>query len=697
MDLADTSKRDEPQLSELLQLRRFFMLSLDFLVIGDYQGYIRRTNPAMEKALGYAQDELLSRPFLDFVHPDDRAATAREMERLREGTSVSNFENRILTKSGGSLWLAWTAYPVPDERSLYAVARDVTAQKHSLERLRTQEAVLGNLMRHPAVQGGDLPEAMRAIAEAAAEAMEVERVSVWCYDPERSRIFCRELFERSTGLHSSGGELHASDYPVYFRIMAAERLVAAEDVLADPRTREFTETYFRRYGISSLMDVPIWISGQMHGILCLEHVGPRRRWSAQDEAFATALGDAMSLACETHEHRRAQEALRQSEERFRYVTFATTDALYDWNIQTGEFWWSDGLRKVCPDAGLFDSFGIDQWREHLHLEDRERIWDSLRKALGGEATYWTEEYRFLREEGHYATIRERGYILRDAQGHAVRMIGAMEDISDRRRAEEERARSLARETAVRAEVEAIKELNRLKTQFVNAVSHDLRVPLTSMMGYAEFLEDGIGGGLTPQQTMFVDQIQKNARRLALMVDDLLDYARMEAGTLKLNLEEADLGARLAEVAQSLNPQVEAAGLTLDLELPPEPLFACFDVPRIERVLFNLLNNAIKFTSPGGRLKLQLEHDSEGILASVVDTGIGIAAEDQAKLFRPFSQLVGARDKGGTGLGLNIVKLLVEAHGGAVGVSSKPGEGSCFWFTLPQLDCRAAALIEPIAG
>lgn len=682
MDLLDSRNLPPSQQTELSQFRRFFDLSLDLLAIADMTARFVRVNPAMERLLGYSEAELQAMPPLALVHPEDREATLAEVHRLAEGAAVSHFENRYLTRQGETVWLDWTCTPAPDTHMLYGIARNVTAQRQLESRLRAQQKVLAELMRHPAIQGGDLAIAMHAITEAAARTLGVERVSIWYFNDDKSHVHCRDLFDLSSGTHTSGAELRACDYPDYFQALTTDRLIASPDARRDPRTHEFAASYFSPLGISSLVDVPVRIGGQLRGVLCLEHVGPIRHWTADEEAFAAALGDAMSLASESHEHRRAQEALQESEERFRYVTFATADALYDWDIRTGEFWWSDGLQKVSPASAHFERFGIDQWREHVHPEDRDRVWASLRVALGQEIPYWTEEYRFLRQDDGYATIRERGYILRDAAGQAIRMIGAMEDISDRRRAEEERARSLARETAARAEVEAIRELNRLKNQFVNAVSHDLRVPLTSVMGYAEFLEDGIGGVLTPQQEVFVDQIQKNALRLARLVDDLLDFARMEAGTLKLNLEEVDLSMRVADVAESLKPQIERSGIAFALELPPEPLVTCLDVPRIERVFFNLISNAMKFTPVGGAIRVSLASTPDGIRAEIRDTGTGIAAEDLHKLFRPFSQLTGAERKGGTGLGLNIVKLLVEAHGGTVGVESELGRGSLFWFTLP---------------
>jgi PAS domain S-box-containing protein len=694
MDLLDSRNRDHSENAELMQLRRFFDLSLDMLAIGDGKGHFLRTNAALQRVLGYSEDELLTRPIWDFLHPDDREATQAELVRLGEGMPVSYFENRYLTRSGETVWLAWTCYPVPEEGLFYSVARDVTHQKREQGQLRNQQQVLAELMRHPAIQGGDLAGAIHVITEAAARTLGVARVSVWCYDDNRTKIYCRDLFELASGTHWFGEVLHARDYPVYFETLAMERLVAADDAQVDPRTREFADRYFPAHGITSMLDVPIRQRGEIRGILCHEHVGPKRQWTSAEEAFAAALGDALALACETHELYMTQDALRQSEERFRYVAYATTDALYDWDIRMGTFWWSEGLSKVSPAAALCESFGIDEWREHVHPEDRERVWASLQQALDNDVPYWTDEYRFRREGDGYATIRERGYILRNEECEPYRMIGAMEDITDRRKAEAERTRSLANETAARAEVEAIRALNHLKSQFVNAVSHDLRIPLTSVMGYAEFLEDGLGGDLSPQQLIFVDQIQKNTLRLTRLVDDLLDFARMEAGTLKLNLEDEDLGARVREVAQSLRPQIEASGLSLELNLPEEPLVTCLDGPRIERVFFNLLNNAIKFTPPEGCITVSLDMDGTEVRAEVRDSGLGIASEDLTKLFRPFSQLSGAETKGGTGLGLNIVKVLVEAHGGSVGVDSESGKGSCFWFTLPMKPCPGSELGLP---
>ncbi len=240
------------------------------------------------------------------------------------------------------------------------------------------------------------------------------------------------------------------------------------------------------------------------------------------------------------------------------------------------------------------------------------------------------------------------------------------------------------EAKLREQYEKLKELDKLKGDFVNAVSHDLRTPLTSILGYAEFLEDGLGGSLTEQQRAFVAQIAKSSERLEGMVNDLLDVARLDAGTFRLHCEEVDLAERVREMVESLRPQATDRRLTLQAAVSGSALRMVLDPQRIDRVLANLIGNAMKFTPEGGRIEVRLREDADGVLCEVEDTGIGIAAEDIPKLFQRFTQLAaGARMKAGTGLGLSISKAQVEAHGGTVGVRSEPGKGSTFWFRLPR--------------
>ncbi|MNS18945.1 Alkaline phosphatase synthesis sensor protein PhoR [compost metagenome] len=234
------------------------------------------------------------------------------------------------------------------------------------------------------------------------------------------------------------------------------------------------------------------------------------------------------------------------------------------------------------------------------------------------------------------------------------------------------------------QIEKLHELDRLKASFINTVTHELRTPLTSIRGYAEFMEDGIGGDLSEDHRGFVDQIQYGALRLQRLVDDLLDFARLEAGTFQLVVQEGDMVALLQQEVMSLLPQVRDRDLSLEVNLPPGPLKVRMDAPRIGQVLLNLVGNAIKFTRPGGRVDVSLQVEPGRLRVAVADTGIGIPREHMPQLFQKFYQVDPSitREFGGAGLGLSIARALVEAHGGEMGVESVVGEGSTFWFTLP---------------
>lgn len=323
----------------------------------------------------------------------------------------------------------------------------------------------------------------------------------------------------------------------------------------------------------------------------------------------------------------------------------------------------------------------DFWETHLHPEDRAHIVELCRCAARRGEDHKLE-YRMIAADGRTVWLSDVVRVAKDAEGKPVQLRGVMTDCTQRKLLEQERFEGLLREERALAEVKAIKELDRHKTEFVNAVSHELRTPLTAILGYVEFLEEQVGGPLTEAQIEYVREILRGVRRLERLVDDLLDFARIEAGTFSLNLAPTQLERHLSAIVSSFRPLALANGIQLTTAIPAHLPIAAVDAHRIEQVQSNLLHNALKFTPSGGTVSVRACAEDGTIRVEVVDTGIGIAEEDLPKLFRRFSQLPSGGAKGGTGLGLAISKAIVEAHGGRIGVESTPGKGSTFWFTLP---------------
>lgn len=253
-------------------------------------------------------------------------------------------------------------------------------------------------------------------------------------------------------------------------------------------------------------------------------------------------------------------------------------------------------------------------------------------------------------------------------------VSLIRDVTERKRLEQE----------LKEQYERLKELDELKTGFVNTVSHELRTPLASVVGFAEFLEEGVGGELGAEQLAYVEGIMQAGARLRLLVDDLLDFAKLSAGRARLARRDTDLAPVIRQAVDELRPQSQAKRLMLRAELPDAPITAPMDGERIGQVLRNLLSNAVKFTPEGGHITVRAGAQDGMVRVEVEDTGIGIPKDEQPRLFEQFYQVDSSltREAGGTGLGLAIAKGLVEAHGGHLGLESAPGEGSTFWFELP---------------
>ena len=227
-------------------------------------------------------------------------------------------------------------------------------------------------------------------------------------------------------------------------------------------------------------------------------------------------------------------------------------------------------------------------------------------------------------------------------------------------------------------------LDRLKSEFVAVVSHEIRTPLTSVKGAVELLGDDRYFKNNEQQAKLLNIAHANAERLLVLINDILDFSKLESASLSMQPERQRLEPVIEQAAHNLRLLIEDRRIRLEFGLPGDLPDAMMDANRIAQVLTNLLSNAIKFSPPGGLIRVVAENEPGAIRVAVSDLGAGIAAEDLPKLFRKFQQIDSSstRRAGGTGLGLVISKGIVEQHGGRIGVTSAPGNGSTFWFTIP---------------
>jgi PAS domain S-box-containing protein len=236
----------------------------------------------------------------------------------------------------------------------------------------------------------------------------------------------------------------------------------------------------------------------------------------------------------------------------------------------------------------------------------------------------------------------------------------------------------------RDQIEHLRQVDTLKDEFLSVISHELRTPLNFIMGFASILQDEVGGTLSSDQHAYLDRILNGTDRMLLLVNDLLDFAKIQAGEFELIPRPCDYGPLVDEVLNTLKPLADHKGITMQSAVP-EGMQAVCDPQRVIQILTNLVNNAIKFTPDDGIVQVTARVIGDAIQTDVEDTGIGIAGENLDKLFTRFKQLdmSRTREAGGTGLGLVIAKALVEAHGGQIAARSAGlGQGATFRFTLP---------------
>jgi signal transduction histidine kinase len=257
----------------------------------------------------------------------------------------------------------------------------------------------------------------------------------------------------------------------------------------------------------------------------------------------------------------------------------------------------------------------------------------------------------------------------------------------RQYAESLEAQVEARTRELQESNERLQELDRLKSEFVSDVSHELRTPLTSVKGYVDYLLEGIVGELSPPQKDFLTRVKGNTDRLVRLINDLLDLSRIEAGRVDFHPVKLAMVEVTTEVLDALRPLASEKGVDLSTDMSEPDGFVRADRDKVYQVLLNLTHNAVKFTPPGGSVRVRVEGQPHGeVLTVVQDTGEGIPPEELARIFEKFHQVSESSTlTKGSGLGLAIAKKLVELHGGEIWVRSELGQGSAFGFTLPAAE------------
>lgn len=390
------------------------------------------------------------------------------------------------------------------------------------------------------------------------------------------------------------------------------------------------------------------------------------------------------------ERQRTQELLQQSDERLRHALTAARLGTWELEIATD---------RVTTYGHLLPLFGLDNeqfsgkrgdFMGRMHDDDRPRVEQLLVQSIRGEVEYDTD-FRVVWPDDSVHWLMAKGAVLKSDAGEPLHLIGVTMEITDLKNAQHERERLLLNEKDLRARAEAA---NRIKDEFLATVSHELRTPLNAILGWTTLLRKGQLDDQGIDKAL--ETVERNARSQTKLIEDLLDISRITTGHLKLEVQSLDLPSVIHAALESLHPAAEARQIRLQalVDNAAGPVWG--DPHRMQQIVWNLLSNAIKFTPKGGQVQVQLERVSSHVEIAVSDTGQGISANFLPHVFERFQQedASSKRQHGGLGIGLAIVRQLVELHGGKVTAESAgEGKGATFRVILPIMLARRKSVQE----
>ncbi|MBS1994885.1 MAG: PAS domain S-box protein [Cyanobacteria bacterium SZAS LIN-2] len=651
---AELENKVAERTKELNEANIFFTLSRDLFCIASPEGYFKRVNFAWVDRLGYSEEELISRPFISFVHHEDREKTLQQMGSLSDGMPVTNFENRYVCKDGSTIWLLWSATPNTARDFIYACAYDITDRKATEADLLDISTALQN-----AVEG-------------------IAKVDInHCF----------------LSVNQSYAQLHGVDAEAIIERSILE-YVYSDDL---PKFRRCFEEMLR----NNKSEVEL-LGRTSSGALFHEQVTLVKVLDVHGDYSGYYVFNKDITARKV-----AEATLQQSEARYSQLASHVPGGIYQYlHRRDGSYAFPyvspgcEGILRMTPEQIMAEPHLVF---EMVHEEDSARMAKSIQlsyETLSGfefEGRINTKEgLRWIRAVSS-PELLDNGDVIFN---------GLLTDVTDQKLAEteikklnadlSERVENLA---SVNKELElltrkleiafdAALEASKLKSEFVANISHEIRTPISAVIGMSELLLDT---SLTDEQKQFTNMVRDSAQSLLTIINDILDFSKVEAGRLDLDIVSFEILSLVEDSAELLAPTARKNSLNLLTLVDPNlPATVMGDPVRIRQILINLISNAVKFTREGEVFvnveQLEDEEDVVTLRFTVRDTGIGISEEARKRLFSPFVQADGSttRKYGGTGLGLSISKLLAEMMEGELDFVSEEGIGSSFWFTAPMI-------------
>ena len=622
-------------------IRLLFENSGDMMLLVDPDRRVALVNPAWERVVGWREDEVVGRSTLDFWHPDDLPGIRARLATGEPG-KIMESQARLKLKGGGYLWIAARRQMTADGHHILCL-RDATD-----ERARVQE----------------LTDARRTRKMLGASA----GIGIWSYDPVLDRITWSDELAAMLGIDPAT-VTSPSDHAEMIHGRYRQRSRAIFDRCVRTGAPAQIEHKIRAHGGWKTVRVTIRTEPAANGLFIMHGI-------SEDITELAAARDAARRG--EQQMRKARREAHGLATRLNLALKAAEAGVYEIDHVRRTFWVSPEFSRVTGLAGASYEEATELRFPGFHPEDLEHVRTSLRE-MRRKDTADVFEARIIRPDGETRWVRVSHDREINREGRWVRAIGLMQDIDERKRQE---LALVEAQQAAQAAAEA-------KAAFLANMSHEIRTPMNGVMGVLHLLKCET---LSDDGRRMLEEALSCGQMLAELLNDVIDFSKIEAGRLELAIESVDVAGLVGGVVRLLKPQADAKGLALDADVDREVGWVRADPVRVRQALFNMVGNAVKFTERG-HVKVRCVTPAPGVLRfEVEDTGVGIPAAAQPRIFQRFDQgdASTTRRFGGSGLGLAITKRLAELMSGDVGFASAEGRGSTFWLEIAAEPAAAAS-------
>jgi PAS domain S-box-containing protein len=633
-------------------------------------GQIIFENPAASRLLGWKGSELRGRPAHATMH-HTRADGSNYLQcecpieaTLRTGVS-QRVDNEVFWRMDGtSIPVEYMTTPMHDENGKIIGAAVVFTDISERKRAEAERQVISDIVQS-VITTTNLDELLDLAHHSIGELLYAENCFIALHDPTTDLMhfeFWVDKFDPAPPPEPVGEGFSS------YVLRTGQPLLLTEEL----KTRLCEQGEVKQSGSDSAswLGVPLRTPARTIGVLAVQHYEEQGAYSQRDLEFLSSVGDQIALAIEG---KRSDEKLKCSEARLAEAQQVARVGSWERDVITNEVIWSDEEYRLFGFAPGECAASTDPSLSCVHPDVREDAIKWLNAVIANKESS-RFDIRIVRPDGEERILQNWAKVVLDEMGDVVRVVGTSQDITEQRQIEAE---------VVQAK-EAAEAASQAKSEFLANMSHEIRTPMNGVIGMTGLLLDT---DLNAEQRGFAETIHHSAESLLIVINDILDFSKIEAGKLAFEELDFDLHEAVHGSLEMLAQRAESKGLELACLVESNvPVNLRGDPGRLRQVLINFVGNAIKFTERGEVvLKVSLESatDANALLRfEVKDTGIGIPADAQMRLFQPFSQADGSttRKYGGTGLGLVISKQLIERMHGTVGVESVPGQGSVFWFT-----------------